>query len=88
QHIKKISSELAKIDEKIDAMKTGRQPVDDYAPALSAMRTTIADFEASAKKLPPDAREGLDRLKVQVAALEKKISNDDSAPPSAKPAAS
>jgi type VI protein secretion system component VasK len=88
QHISKISAELSKIDEKIDQLKTTQQPVPDYAPTLSAMRSAITDFESSAQKLPPDAREGLDRLKTQMDALQEKISpaNDDGAKP-ARPAA-
>ncbi len=97
QHISKISAELSKIDEKIDQLKTTQQAVPDYAPTLSAMRSAITDFESSAKKLPPDAREGLDKLKTQMDALQDKIApgnsqaqakpaNDDGAKP-AKPAA-
>ena len=97
QHISKISAELSKIDEKIDQLKTTQQPVPDYAPTLSAMRSAITDFESSAQKLPPDAQDGLDKLKTQMAALQEKIApanseaqakpaNDDGAKP-AKPAA-
>lgn len=88
QHISKISAELSKIDEKIDQLKSTQQPVPDYAPTLSAMRSAITDFESSAQKLPPDAREGLDKLKTQMDALQDKIApaNDDRAKP-AKPAA-
>lgn len=87
QHISKISAELSKIDEKIDQLKTTQQPVPDYAPTLSAMRSAITDFESSAQKLPPDAREGLDKLKIQMDALQDKIApaNDDKAK-QAKPA--
>ncbi len=88
QHISKISAELSRIDEKIDQLKSTRQPVLDYAPTLSAMRSAITDFESSAQKLPPDAREGLDKLKIQMDALQDKIApaNDDGAKPS-RPAA-
>lgn len=73
QHISKISAELSKIDEKIDQLKTSTQPVPDYTPTLSAMRSAITDFESSARKLPPEAREGLDKLKIQMDALQEKI---------------
>lgn len=87
QHIGRISAELSKIDEKIDQLKTTQQSVPDYTPTLSAMRSAITDFESSAQKLPPDAREGLDKLKTQMDALQDKIApaNDDRAKP-AKPA--
>lgn len=88
QHISKISAELSKIDEKIDQLKSTQQPVPDYAPTLSAMRSAISDFESSAQKLPPDAREGLDKLKTQMDALQDKIApaNDDAKAKPAKPA--
>lgn len=88
QHISKISAELSKIDEKIDQLKSTQQPVPDYAPTLSAMRSAITDFESSARRLPPDAREGLDRLKIQMDALQEKIlpANDVGVKP-ARPAA-
>ncbi|MDF3025413.1 MAG: hypothetical protein K0R10_2774 [Alphaproteobacteria bacterium] len=87
QHISKISAELSKIDEKIDQLKSTQQPVPDYAPTLSAMRSAITDFESSAQKLPPDARQGLDNLKLQMDALQEKIApaNDDGTKP-ARPA--
>ncbi len=84
QHIEKISAELSKIDTKIDEMKKTRQPVPDYAPALSAVKSSIEDFQASAQKVPPEVAEELSRLKNQVTALQGKIApaNDDK---SAKP---
>ncbi len=88
QHIGRISAELSKIDEKIDQLKSTHQSVPDYAPTLSAMRSAITDFESSAQKLPPDAREGLDKLKTQMDALQEKITpaNDDGKAKPAKPA--
>ncbi|MEZ0260732.1 MAG: hypothetical protein ACAH80_06965 [Alphaproteobacteria bacterium] len=82
QHIKKISDELSKIDEKIETMKATNQPAPDYAPALSAVKSSIEDFQASAKKVPPEVAEDLERLKKQVASLQEKIAsaNDDGAP--------
>lgn len=87
QHIKKISDELSKIDDKIETMKGSNQPVPDYAPALSAVKSSIEDFQASAKKVPPEVAEDLERLKKQVAALQDKITpaNDDSTPKRAAP---
>lgn len=88
QHIKKISDELSKIDEKIETMKASNQPAPDYAPALSAVKSSIEDFQASAKKVPPEVAEDLERLKKQVASLQDKIApaNDDSAPKIKAPA--
>ncbi len=79
QHIKKISDELGKIDEKIDDLTKQSQPVPDYAPALSAVKSSIEQFQASAKKLPPDVSEELAKLNRQVEALQVKIA------PQAKP---
>ena len=88
QHIQKISSELSKIDSKIDEMKKTQQPVPDYAPALSAVKSSIEDFQASAQKVPPEVAEELIRLKGQVAALQGKIApaNDDKTQRPARPA--
>lgn len=81
QHIEKISKELTKIDEKIDTMKKAQQPVPDYAPALTAVRSSIEDFQASAQKVPPEVAAQLAQLKNQVTALQEKIApaNDDAA---------
>lgn len=91
QHIKKISAELTKIDEKIDSLKKERQHLPDYAPALTAVKSSIEDFQASARKLPPEVAEDLAALKSQVSALQEKIApaNDDVGTPSpvAKPPA-
>jgi Zn-dependent oligopeptidase len=87
QHIKKISDELSKIDEKIETLKGSNEPLPDYAPALKAVKSSIEDFQASAKKVPPEVAEDLERLKKQVAALQDKIepANDDRAPKKAAP---
>lgn len=87
QHIKKISDELSKIDEKIETMKGSSQPAPDYAPALSAVKSSIEDFQASAKKVPPEVAEDLERLKKQVTDLQAKIgpANDDATPKRAAP---
>lgn len=87
QHIKKISDELSKIDEKIETLRGNNEPVPDYAPALKAVKSSIEDFQASAKKVPPEVAEDLERLKKQVAALQDKIApaNDDAAPKRAAP---
>jgi hypothetical protein len=81
QHIEKISRELSKIDDKIDEMKKAQQPVPDYAPALTAVKSSIEDFQASAKKVPPEVAAQLAQLKNQVTALQDKIApaNDDAA---------
>ncbi|MDE1152416.1 MAG: hypothetical protein PW788_07760 [Micavibrio sp.] len=73
QHIKKISAEIGKIDDKIDEMARTSQPGPDYAPALSAVKSSIEDFQASAKKVPPEVSVELARLKEQVTALQAKI---------------
>ena len=79
QHIEKISADLAKIDDKIDEMKKAQQPVPDYAPALTAVKSSIEDFQASAQKVPPEVVEDLAKLRQQVATLQAKIAaaNDD-----------
>jgi len=74
QHIKKISAEIGKIDEKIDELAQKSQPAPDYAPALSAVKSSIEDFQASAQRVPPDVAVELDRLKEQVTKLQAKIS--------------
>lgn len=82
QHIGKISEELAKIDEKIDALQKEQKPVPDYAPALDAVQTRIAAFQqAAAKDLPPAAAAELAKLREQVEGLQQKIApaNDDGA---------
>jgi hypothetical protein len=85
QHIGKISRELSEIDKKIDTMKTAQQPAPDYAPALSAVKSSIEDFQASAKRVPPEIAEGLAKLKTQVETLQDKIApaNDDGPAPRA-----
>ncbi len=75
QHIKKISNELGKIDEKIDALNSQSQPLPDYAPALSAVKSSIEEFQASAKKVPPEVADELAKLQRQVTALQGKISS-------------
>ena len=82
QHIKKISDELGKIDEKIDALTAGNQPVPDYAPAISAVKSSIDHFQASAQKIPADAAAELERLKKQVAALQEKVAPKQPGKPS------
>jgi len=82
QHIKKISNELGKIDEKIDALTAGNQPVPDYAPAIRAVKSSIEDFQASAQKIPADAAAELERLKKQVAALQEKVAPKEPGKPS------
>lgn len=89
QHIDKISTEISKIDEKIDELTKARQPVPDYGPALAAVKSSIEDFQASAQKIPPEVAANLDKLKNQVSTLQEKIApaaNDDKKPPAAKPA--
>lgn len=84
QHIDKISTEISKIDQKIDEMKNGQHPpAHDFAPALAAVKSSIEDFQASAQKVPADVAGKLDALKTQVTALQDKItpaSNDDRKP--------
>lgn len=92
QHIRKITGEIGKIDEKIDELKKAQQPVPDFSPALSAVKSSIEDFQASAKKVPPEVAEDLENLRRKVEALQEKIApanpaNDDAAKSREKPAA-
>jgi hypothetical protein len=80
QNIDKISKELSDIEQKIGTMKASQQPAPDYAPALSAVKSSIEDFQAKAKRVPPEVAEGLAKLKTQVETLQDKISNDDGPP--------
>ncbi|MEZ0226060.1 MAG: hypothetical protein ACAH83_16010 [Alphaproteobacteria bacterium] len=82
QNIDKISKELSDIEQKMETMKASQQQAPDYAPALSAVKSSIEDFQAKAKRVPPEVAEGLAKLKTQVEALEDKIApaNDDGAP--------
>lgn len=90
QHIQRISSEINKIDVKIDELKGANQPLPEYGPALAGLKSSIEDFQASAKKVPPEVAKDLARLKGQVTALQEKISppaNDDRSVKPAAPAA-
>lgn len=89
QHIDKISTEISKIDQKLEELKLSKQPVPDYGPALAAVKSSIEDFQASAQKVPAEVAANLDKLKNQVSTLQEKITpaaNDDK-PAAAKPPA-
>ncbi len=82
QHIKKLSSELEKIDGKIEGLISTQSPMPDYQPALTIVKGRIEEFQKAAQKLPPEIAQELQHLKEQVEGLQKKIgpvapANDD-----------
>lgn len=86
QHIRKISAELAKIDDKISGLRETEGPSPDLTPMLDAISTRIAGFNGAAEKLPEDVRKELDDLKAQVESMRAKNApaNDDAQPPAQK----
>lgn len=84
QHIGKITEEIGKIDDKIDELRKANKPVPDFSPALSAVKSSIEDFQASAKSkdFPPDVAEELEKLRQKVEHLQDRIkpANDEAEP--------
>lgn len=84
QHIGKITEEIGKIDDKIDELRKANKPVPDFSPALSAVKSSIEDFQASAKSkdVPPEVAEELEKLRQKVELLQDRIkpANDEAEP--------
>ena len=84
QHIGKITEEIGKIDDKIDELRKANKPVPDFSPALSAVKSSIEDFQASAKSkdVPPEVAEELEKLRQKVEHLQDRIkpANDEAEP--------